>query len=56
MIIRLLHDGEQVNATLDERSGELVEAVTESGELLDEVQLLQLELEYIDVIQEYLNS
>lgn len=56
MRLKLMKNREQVEAVLDEEYGIIVLAVySESGIPLDEVEMLELELEYSDVINEYLN-
>lgn len=57
MKIKLKHNSEPVDATLDLTSGLITEAVyTESGIPLDEVEVLELELEYLDAINEVLEG
>lgn len=57
MKIKLKHNSEPVDAQLDLISGLITEAIyTESGIPLDEVEVLELELEYLDVINEVLEG
>lgn len=57
MRIKLKHNLEPVDAKLDLISGIITEAIyTESGIPLNEVEVLELELNYIDVINEVLEE
>ena len=57
MTIKLMKNREQVEAVLDKEYGIIVLAVySESGIQLDEVEMLELELEYSDTINEYLKE
>lgn len=55
MRIKLKHENQEVEAQLSEEFGVLVSAeYANTGIQLDELELLELELEYIDVINEVL--
>lgn len=57
MRIKLKHNSEPVDAKLDTTSGLITEAIySDTGIPLDEVEVLELELNYMDAINEVLED
>lgn len=57
MKIKLKHNSEPVDAQLDPASGLITEAIySETGIPLDEIEVLELELNYMDAINEVLED